>query len=267
MGVVEPTNEGLACSDTLDNNCNGLVDCSDPACVTALNCCSRETTSADTTIWAHSPTDLYRVDPTTFAVARVGSFGVSDEMTDIAVTPAGELWAISFSALYRVDRATAAATYVASVPGSGNNALTFLASGQLLAADGVGDVKRIDPTTGDVTSIGSFENGLSSAGDLVAVGSVMYGISSTGGGGGDASGDNVLLRVDINTGVATVVGPIGFGSVWGLAYANARVIAFTNAGEIVQVDPATGVGTLLATRSVQFWGAGMSPSVPVNPCR
>jgi len=94
----------------------------------------------------------------------------------------------------------------------------------------------------------------------------MYAISGTAAGGADASNDNVLLRVDVATGKATVVGPIGFGKVWGLAYADKKVIAFNTSGQVIQIDPATGKGTLLATRNVQFWGAGMSPNVPANTC-
>ena len=267
MSQVTPSPEGAACTDGIDNDCNGAIDCADPACATVPSCCTPASGgTVDMTIWAHSPTDLYKVDPNTFALTHVGAFGVSDQITDIAVTPAGELWAISFTSLYRVDKTTAHATYVAAVSGSGNNGLTFLPNGNLLAADGSGAVKRIDTTTGAVTAVGNFGNGLSSSGDLVAVGSIMYGISSTGAGGVDASSNNVLMRVDMASGAATVVGPIGFGKVWGLAYVNKRVIAFNTAGQIIQIDPATGAGTLLSTTSVQFWGAGMSPSVPINSC-
>ena len=254
------------CTDGVDNNCNGLIDCADLACFTAKECCTPNTGTVDMTIWAHSSDELYLVDPTTFATTLVGSFNVGDQMTDLAVTPAGVLYAISFSALYRVDKTTAQATYVAPLSGSANNGLTFLADGTLLASDGTGEVKRIDPASGALTSVGFFGNGLSSSGDLVAVQGVMYGISSTAAGGADASGNNILLRVDTATGVAAVVGPIGFGNVWGLAYVKGRVIAFSNTGQIIQVDPQTGQGTLLATKNVAFWGAGQSPLTPVNPC-
>src|SRR4029079_1430832 len=100
-----------------------------------------------------------KVDPTTFALTHVGAFGSSDQITDIAVTPSGDLWAISFSSLYRVDKTNAHATYVAAVSGSGNNGLTFLPSGNLLAADGSGGLKRIDTTNGSVTAVGNFGNG------------------------------------------------------------------------------------------------------------
>ena len=82
---------------------------------------------------------------------------------------------------------------MADVSGSGNNGLTFLPNGNLLAADGGGAVKRIDTGSGAVTNLGNFGNGLSSSGDLVAVGTIMYGISSTSAGGSDATSNNVLF--------------------------------------------------------------------------
>jgi hypothetical protein len=156
---------------------------------------------------------------------------------------------------------------VATVSGSGDNSLTFLPDGTLLAADSNGDVQIINPSTGATTAVGNYGSGLVSAGDLVAVRSgIMYGTSSTTAGGGDASADNILIRVDTTTGVATAVGPIGFADVWGLAYSNARVIGFTTAGQIVKIDPQTGAGTLLATPGIMFWGAGQSPLVDDNAC-
>jgi hypothetical protein len=267
-GQVLPGNEGANCMDGVDNDCNGKIDCGDPACRTQQQCCVMRTGSpADGTIYAHSSSDLYTVDPATWAVTHVGSFAIQDEITDIAVTPSNALYGVSFSALYSIDKTTGHATYVADVSGTANNGLTFLPDGTLLASDTSGEVKRINPSTGAVMDVGNFNQSLSSAGDLVAVADgTMYGVSSTTAGGGDASSNNVLLRVDTSTGAATAVGPIGFGDVWGLAYVNAKVIGFTTAGKIIQIDPATGAGTLLATRSVVFWGAGMSPLVEVNPC-
>ncbi|MGC4121163.1 MAG: MopE-related protein [Myxococcales bacterium] len=264
-GSVLPGLEGGNCADGADNDCSGAADCSDVACATALACCTPNTGTVDMTIWAHSASTLYQVNPATFATTTVGSFGITD-MTDLAVTPDGTLYGVSFSALYRIDKTTGTATYVAPLTGSSNNGLTFLTDGTLLASDSAGSVKRINPNNGTVTDLGTFGNGLSSSGDLVAVQGVMYGISSTGPGGSDATSDNVLLRVDTTTGVATPVGAIGYGNVWGLAYVNGRVIAFSSGGQLIEVDPQTGKGTLLSTKNVAWWGAGQSPLTPVNPC-
>jgi hypothetical protein len=267
VGEVVPVPEGGHCADGLDQDCNGRVDCADRACSAAAKCCVADPTPADGTIWANSSDTLYRLDPVTFAVTKVGKFGAGEEITDIALTPAGALYGISFTTLYAVDKVTAKATARASVGGSGNNALAFLANGTLIAADSGGGVKTIDPTTGQVTGVGAYGSGFASSGDLVAVSDgTMYGTSSTTKGGGDASGSNVLLLVDSATGVATAVGPTGHGNVWGLAYAGARVIGLTTAGEILGIDPQTGASALLASTGISFWGATQSPLVVGRAC-
>jgi hypothetical protein len=266
-GEVVPGVEGGHCGDGLDNDCNGKIDCADPACSAAPACCVPGSTTVDGTIYAHSPDDLYTVNPSGWTITHVGAFACGDQITDLAVTPDGHLYGVSFTTLYSINKATGKATKVADVPGLSNNGLTFEADGSLLASDSAGDLKRINPTTGAVTDLGTFGNGLSSAGDLVAVADgTMYGVSATSAGGGDASGNNALLRVDPTTGAATVVGPIGFGNVWGLAYVSSKVIGFTTAGQILQIDPQTGAGTVLASRGVVWWGAGMSPLVQPSVC-
>lgn len=264
-GQVLPSAE--VCSDSVDNDCNGQVDCADPLCGLAPNCCTPQTGTVDGTIWANSSMKLYRVDPATFAVTTIGNFDAGEEMTDVAVTPNGVLYGISFTTLYSINMTTAKATALVSIGGSGNNSLTFLQNGKLLAADSSGDVKVINPTTGSVTTIGNYGNGLSSSGDLVSIqNGTMYGISSTKAGGGDASNSNVLIRVNTTSGVATAVGGTGKSQVWGLAFASSKVIGFTTAGEILQIDPLTGASSVVANKGVTFWGAGQSPNVPLNGC-
>ena len=62
-------------------------------------------------------------------------------------------------------------TYIAPLTGAnGFNGLTFTLSGALLAADNsTGDVDSIDPSTGIVSTVGNYGNGLFSSGDLVAL--------------------------------------------------------------------------------------------------
>lgn len=264
-GQILPTPE--TCTDGTDNDCDGQIDCADPSCSFAPSCCTPTTTNVDGTIWANSSSTLYRIDPNTLAVTTVGTFASGEEMTDVAVTPDGVLYGVSFTTLYTIDKTTAKATALVEIGGSGNNSLTFLQNGTLLASDSSGAVKVINPTTGVVTTIGSYGNGLTSSGDVVAVqNGTMYGISKTKAGGGDASSSNVLVRVDPNSGAATAVGATGKSEVWGLAYAKSKVIGFTTAGQILQIDPQTGASTVVATKNVVFWGAGQSPLVPQNGC-
>ncbi len=247
------------CSGGVDEDCNGLVDCNDSACAPTAACCTPNPTTVDGTIYANSSTSLYRVDPVTFAVTKVGDFNIGEEMTDVAVTPAGVVYGVSFSSLYSINKTTGKATFVASVGGSGNNSLTFLPNGQLQAADSSGDVKRIDPSTGAVTYVGNYGGGMGSSGDLVAVASGQMYATATG------SASDLLVKVAPN-GAATVVGQTGKSSVWGLAYAGSRVVGFTTGGQILKIDPATGASTVLASTGVSFWGAGQSPLVISNGC-
>lgn len=266
VGAVLPALEDPGCSNAVDDDCDGMTDCADVSCMMALVCCVPDT--HETALWANSSSALYRVDPVTFEPTLVGPFSV-DEMTDIAVMPDGTLYAISRMSLYRVDASTARPALVSQLdwPSIGLNALTFLPDGRLLAADnGTGKVVSIDPRTGAVVPIGQFGQLLASSGDLVAVEGVMYGVSSTHPDGMDASGNNLLLTVDATTGLATVVGFIGFGRVYGLAYAGGRVIGFCETGEIIEVDVQTARGKLLVASDVSWWGAGMSPLTPANPC-
>ncbi len=117
------------------------------------------------TIYAQTNSDLYTIDPTTSAPTHVGTFGgalLGAPVFDIAVRDDGALYAISASNLYTVDPTTAVGTAVATLnPPYNFNSLTFTLSGTLLAADAAtGGVYEIEPTTGTVTTVGNFGNGL-----------------------------------------------------------------------------------------------------------
>ena len=82
----------------------------------------------------------------------------------------------------------------------------------------------------------------------------------------EVAAGNAAYRIDVQSSKATKVGPIGFGSVLGLAYYNAHVIGFTESGKILEIDPQTGKGVQIAAKGIQFWGASMSPLVTNNRC-
>jgi hypothetical protein len=220
-------------------------------------------------IYAHTGDTLYIVDPVSFNLTTVGKFtlsgpGTLESMTDLAVAPSGEVYTISKTSLYKVNPTDAKATRLLSNITTSNVALTFQTDGTLLATDQAGAVRVIDPSTGNVKEIGSYGSGFNSAGDLVAVSDgTMFGISATG--PGSTSTSNVLIIVDPQTGKATGVGPIGFDNVFGLAYSNGQVIAFTSSGQIITIDHTTGKGKLVKTISNHaFYGAGTSPLVPIS---
>jgi hypothetical protein len=217
-------------------------------------------------IYAHTKDTLYTFDPRSQNLAMVGKFNASpaDDMTDLAVTPSGIIYTISATKLYGVDHLTAKATMITAVAGTDNVGMTFLPDGTLLVTDKLGDVRKVDPRNGQVTMVGNFGNGLTTAGDLVAVSDgTMYGLADKGPGGTDATTNNWLITVDTRTGVGTPVGQIGFGKVYGAAYSGGKVYAFTADGKIIEINRQTGAGTMVKSTTTVFWGAGVTASVPI----
>lgn len=217
------------------------------------------------TIYVHEGETLYTVDPVTFNLTTIGRFDANDDMTDLAVTPEGRIFTCSRTTLYEVDPKTAKATKVIDIAASTSNvAMTFQVDGTLLAADQDGKVRVIDPSTGQVTELGTYGSGFDTAGDLVAVADgTMFGIAAKGPNATMTS--NVLIKVNPQTAAAQGVGPIGYAGVFGTAYSNGRVLAFTKSGEIIRIDPFSGQGTLVKTHAGKvFYGAGTTPLVPIQ---
>jgi outer membrane protein assembly factor BamB len=219
-------------------------------------------------MFAHSDEVLYAVDDVSFDLVEIGPFNLPgfEDMNDLAVTPDGLIFGLTANRLYRIDAATGAASFVAAVSGTSNVGMTFLPDGDLLAADKAGRVRRINAQTGAVTELGHYGGRYSTAGDLVAVADgTMYTIVDDGPNGNEWQ-NNALLKIDPATGAhRATVGAIGFNGVWGAAYANGNVYAFTSGGEIIEIDRTTGAGTLVRRHpGVAFYGAAVTPLVNVE---
>ncbi len=223
----------------------------------------------DVLVYANTASELYRVDPRGFAITLVGRFTFSDsdqdhQMTDIAVNAAGEIWGITFNAIYRIDAATARCTLVSPLEGQ-YNGLTFVPVGVLnpsaevlLAVAGSGDYYVVNTSTGRVQRLGSY-GAYASSGDLVSIASAeTWAIVKV-------LGEDNLARVDLRTGRTTLVGPTGVDDVWGLGYWRSRLYGFTQGGQFVTLDPATGRATVQSTASRAWWGAGVTTIAPVAP--
>lgn len=223
----------------------------------------------DVLVYANTASELYRVEPRSFAITLVGRFTFSDsdrdhQMTDIAVNAAGEIWGITFNAIYRIDAATARCTLVSPLEGQ-YNGLTFVPVGVLnpsaevlLAVAGSGDYYVVNTGTGRVQRLGSY-GAYASSGDLVSIASAeTWAIVKV-------LGDDNLARVDLRTGRTTLVGPTGVDDVWGLGYWRSRLYGFTQGGQFVTLDPATGRATVQSTASRAWWGAGVTTIAPVAP--
>lgn len=223
-----------------------------------------------TYVYAHTSSALYRVDPDTLAITKIGDFGWSngsDSMTDIAIDKAGVMLGVSYTAVYRIDATTAQTTRLSTGLSGTFNGLSFVPSAMLgLTGDDVlvgtrnddGLVFRIDPATGHSTQIGNM-NGFSSSGDLVAV--TNFGTVQTADNG--LSNDR-LVRLAPQSFAGTAVGTdIGYAEIWGVAFWKNKIFGFTHAGQFVTIDPTTGAGTLVQSNGPAWWGAAVTTAAPV----
>jgi hypothetical protein len=224
-------------------------------------------------VYAHSASALYRVDPDTLAITKVGDFGWgsvgSDQMTDIAIDRTGLMIGISFGRVFRVDTNTAQTALLSGSLDGTFNGLSFVPATQIGATgDDVlvgtrnsdGKVFRIDPMTGAATQIGDM-GAYTSSGDLVAVDGfgTMQTIS-----GGFFGGTDSLARLAQTSFAASPVGSTGYGQIWGVAFWKDKIYGFTNGGQFVLIDPVTGAGTMVSqTPGVAWWGAAVNTLAPV----
>ncbi len=221
-------------------------------------------------VYAHTADALYKIDPDTLAVTKVGNFQWSngpDMMTDIAVDRNGLMLGVSFGAVYRIDQTNAVATRMGvGLPGVFNG-LSFVPAtmiGQTGAdvlvgtrnSDGV--VHQIDPMTGMAHAIGNM-GGFRSSGDLVAV--KNYGIAQTTD-NGDGTPDG-LVSLAANTFAGTMIGSIGYDEIWGIAFWKGNIFGFTSDGKFITINPTTGQGTLVQSNGPEWWGAAVSTVAPV----
>jgi len=252
-GNTTGTGTGTGTGNTTTGGSTGSSICSSQSCV----------------VYASADHDLYQVDPNTLQESHLCTFGgaltssTADVVTDIAVTPDGTLYAITETALYTVNPSSCAATKVSTLSQAGTRwvGLTFTAGNTLLAADGSGNVATIDTSTGTITPSGSFGGGLVCSGDIVAINDANQTVYASANG---TSGNDKLVTLNPTTGAASVVGNIGYSSVFGLGFWAGKLYGFTHSGQILSIDPSSGAATVIGTEStIKFSGGATTPLAPV----
>jgi hypothetical protein len=175
--------------------------------------------------------------------------------------------AIGFSSTYRVDPMTAETTYLASLGVSSEfNGLSFVPASMLgLTGDDVlvatrnsdDAVYRIDPMTGQGSQVGTM-GGYRSSGDIVSVN--QFGTVQTTVG----APYDVLTSLAPNTFAGSApMYSTGFDQIWGLAFWRGIVLGFTQTGQFLTMDPATGIATLVESNGPAWWGAAVTTAAPV----
>jgi hypothetical protein len=223
-----------------------------------------------TFVYAHTSSQLYKVDPETLAVTLVGNFtfsGGSDQITDIAIDKTGMMIGISFTSVYRIDPSNAACTRLSQNITESFNGLSFVPASEIgqtgpdilvATRNTSGEVSRIDPATGNVSPIGNMGS-YSSSGDLVSVAGL--GTMQTADGG--ASPDRLVKLAPSSFAASPVGTNIGYTDIWGVAYWKNKIFGFTEAGQFITIDPTTGVGTLVQGNGPHWWGAAVTTLAPV----
>jgi hypothetical protein len=233
-------------------------------------------------VYAHSDTVLYSIDLSTKTLVTVGNFNtpMSAAITDLAVAPDGTLYAVSETALFTASSTDGHVTQVGTLAACGTRtvALTTTPDGSLWAGDYSGKLCKIDishmpPTVGTPITM---SNGLALTGDFVAVdnGTVFgtaYKLSDASNTGTNMN--NLLVTIDLTTGATTQVGSSGFPKLFGAAYQEGMVFAFTHdgTGRVVTMDRTTGQGTLFGTfmdpttnMGIKFAGAAVNSLVVIQ---
>ncbi len=215
-------------------------------------------------VFAHSATELYRINPNDLSINLVGTFTFDQNdanITDIAIDKDGNMVGISVQQLYAIDLETAAATYIADLDNAFNG-LTYLPTDGQETLVGVafdGSVYRIDPITGASTLVGDYGGDLESSGDLVAV--KNFGIVATV--EVPEGGNDRLARLDPLTFEATIIGDTGFSRLFGIGFWEDKVYGFSENRHFVLIDVNTGNGQQVEFGDVEWWGAGVTTLAPV----
>jgi sugar lactone lactonase YvrE len=194
--------------------------------------------------------NLYTIDPATASPRTVGAVG-SANVTDVAFH-GPTLYGVSFSQLLRIDPDTAGGTPIGPI-GFTINGLAVATDGTVYAGTTAGELITVNPVTGAGTLVGSFGGGMTSSGDLVLDSNdVLYAAL-------DQGGTVVLASIDRATGVATVIGPTGQPSVYGLAFLCCHLFGTTERGELLHINAASGKATIVGRNRLTQWGMAARP--------
>ncbi len=197
---------------------------------------------------------LVRIDSVTGAATVIGETGFAP-VTDIAFTPDGALYGIYRQSIFfgfgenntllSIDPITGKGTRIGELGVERTTSLVSDDNGQLYAATGAGTLITINRTTGAATVIGELGAGTGASGDLsfAADGRLLVTLI------GDPF--DLLAAVDARTGVATVIGSIGYQDVFGLAsMPDGRLVGAADGDQetplLIEIDPVTGRGRKIA---------------------
>ncbi len=235
-------------------------------------------------VYAHSGQTLYLLNSATLATTTIGTMSQlgTQSLTDLAIDKDDNMVGVTLDKLYSIDATTGNATLIKDLSEDVDNttSLSFVpedindpsSPDMLVTANSFGEVFRIDPATGAATLLGNYgtvaQGQVRSSGDLFAVhGLGIFATVDIGDGQGPSN--DYLASIDPVTWKATPIGAgTGFDKIFGVGFWGGIIYGFvdlgaSNGGQIIQIDPNTGAGTLLSSSSVRWFGAGVATDAPV----
>ena len=255
--------------DDQDGSCSD-VDCDDNSALRAPgktercnhiddNCNNVLNDDLDCTFLAHDRNTIFRIDPfagTSTVFLEVTLIDNSAGVLDIDEDVSGNIIAVTSAGLYTVDENGLLIALVDVPAPSGTNGLAITGGGTMfLTNDDGADSAAFKIVDNQLVEVGGFSDGFVSSGDCVATKEEDLLMSAK---NPSAVGDpDVLVQIDSATGATTDIGSIGFVKVFGLSASFGFLFGVTDAGQVIEIERDTGVGTLLLTTSpvVRFNGA------------
>lgn len=245
-------------------------------------------------VFAHSADTLYKLDPDSNEVTRVGAFtGTSGEaIVDLALNEAGEMYGCSYDSLYRFDKSNAAGTKLRSAPSNQKypNSLSFVPKGtieddqEVLVGYFDADYIRIDTTTGAIRSVtaDALPDGLVSSGDIVSIKGgdfltylTVKATNACRNGQPCKACENVdcVVRVDPVTGIP--MGsflPAKYTKIFGLAFWAGAVYGINEGGKLFSIEVSNTRADVTdipipnsVGSAIKFYGAGSTTAAPAGP--
>lgn len=215
-------------------------------------------------VWVNGPWDLHLVDLRTLTVERSVPLSLpsGESLTDVTHR-GGMLLGISFDRIYDLDTRSGRAQQLGPLVGS-FNALAGQ-DGRLYAAQNGGTFYEFDLAEGRAVPIARFPDGLFSSGDVLVLPSGKVLATATASEEGLSAEGDVLLVVDPGKREVRKLGRAVRSKLYGLSACGDEVFGFTEGGEVLTIDDATGKSAAIGRLPLRIWGAASRPeSVPLS---
>lgn len=243
--------------------CDNLLGCIDgpPACQTGIDCATSTCNEAadtcshvfpdgcaapDVHLLVHDVPGIWDVSP--YASPTQTLIAASSGSTHLDMAIVDGRWFAADFVLHELEPFTN--TVIRELSFGGPNSLGAGPDGMLYAASA--EVFRIDPDTSVAEVLGQLPPGHASSGDVAFVGERMF-VST------DSACGGAIVEFDVASGTSEVLGGDGLGCVYGLATVDGTLYLANCDGKIGIFDPASGEARVIATTTVQAYGADALP--------